>query len=53
MEIAMSKKAFLSLALVAVALAACGSSTSNTATLADALPLDAQKPTFVFFYTSP
>ena len=49
----MSKNAFLTLVLCAVSLAACGGSTANTATLADALPLDAQRPTFVFFYTSP
>jgi hypothetical protein len=37
--------------LLAVTLAACGNSDQSSNSLADELPLDPQKPTFVFFYT--
>ncbi len=39
------------LVLLAISLAACGNNESNANTLAEELPLDEQKPTFVFFYT--
>jgi len=39
------------LVLLALSLAACGSSESNADSLAEELPLDEQKPTFIFFYT--
>ena len=44
-------KVFSLLMLLVVALAACGNTEQSSGSLADELPLDPAKPTFVFFYT--
>lgn len=41
----------LLLVVAVLGLAACQQKNDGSNTLADALPLDPQKPTFVFFYT--